>query len=296
MPDHFPASRAPRPPHHLISSTLIALLIAAGATGPALATGPSTKATSAKPVASPTAKSAANTKTPLAAKRKGKAASVRQQLKSEAEGLALATATVESINETQLNVAMRVLTGSADCEFNERVSVTAVDGQPGHFHVGHKGLRYTMVPEETATGAVRLVDRRAGVVWLQIPVKSMLMNSKQGRRMVDACTQAEQRVAVAAMEGAAASIGIAPTVAAAVAVPPAVSADATSAAAPAATTQVAATPVAIAPATTTPAATVPPLDAPAPASPTATSPSAASPASDTPASATPVSPAASAAS
>lgn len=210
MTDHPPEARLRHHRHDTIRSTLIGLLLAGGAAGCALAAGPAATATPAKPVAG----SAAVAANPAKSKPKpnNKPASPRQQLQREAEGLALATTTVETITEAQLNVAMRVLTGAADCEFNERVSVTAVDGQPGHFHVGHKGLRYTMVPEETATGAVRLVDRRAGVMWLQIPVKSMLMNSKQGRRLVDACTHAEQRAAVAAVQGAAAGIGIAPTV------------------------------------------------------------------------------------
>ena len=50
-----------------------------------------------------------------------------------------------------------------------------------------------MVPESTPTGAVRLEDKKAGVVWLQIANKSMLMNAKVGQRMVDACQHAEQR-------------------------------------------------------------------------------------------------------
>lgn len=182
---------------------LLSLMVMAASAGPAVAAGPSPASPApGKTVAvgKPASKSAAASK--------GQPATKRQQLKSEAEGLALATTTVETITEAQLNVAMRVLTGSADCEFNERVTVAPMDGQPGHFLVGHKGLRYTMVPEETATGAVRLVDRRAGVVWLQIPVKSMLMNSKQGRRMVDACTHAEQRVAVKAVADAGTGLGI----------------------------------------------------------------------------------------
>lgn len=127
-----------------------------------------------------------------------KPATPRQQLRDEAKGLALATTTVEQITEAQLEMAARVLVGTAECEFDQKIAVQAVDGQPGHFRVGYKKAVYTMVPQETTTGAVRLEDKRAGVVWLQIPAKSMLMNSKMGQRMVDGCTVAEQRaVAVA---------------------------------------------------------------------------------------------------
>jgi hypothetical protein len=129
-------------------------------------------------------------------------ATSRQELQSEAKGLALATETVEDISASQMDIAARVLTGKAECEFNESVSVEPVAEHPGHFRVAYKGNRYLMVPEETTTGAVRLVDKRAGVVWLQIPVKSMLMNHKIGQRMVDACMHAEQRVAARAVRTA----------------------------------------------------------------------------------------------
>jgi hypothetical protein len=132
-----------------------------------------------------------------------KPATSRQQLDSEAKGLAMASETVERLNEAQLEIANRVMTGNIECELNQKVAVDPVEGHPGHFHVGFKKAVYTMVPQETTTGAVRLEDKKAGTVWLQIPSKSMLMNSKLGQRMVDGCLHAEQRAVVAALQAAA---------------------------------------------------------------------------------------------
>ena len=137
-----------------------------------------------------------------------KPGSSRQQLNNQAKGLALATETASAISEAQLDIATRVLTGPADCEFNQHISVLPVPGQAGHFHVGFKGQRYTMRPEETNTGAVRLEDKKAGVVWLQISSKSMLMNAKVGQRMVDDCKHAEQRTDTTSLTTA--SLGILP--------------------------------------------------------------------------------------
>lgn len=134
-----------------------------------------------------------------------KPATSRQQLKSEAKGLALATETVEQISQTQLDIATRVLTGSAQCEFNQRVEIDPVEGKPGVFKVAFNGRAFTMTPQETATGAVRLEDKTRGAMWLQIPAKSMLLDTKIGQRLVDDCTQAEQRAAVAAVQAASAS-------------------------------------------------------------------------------------------
>ena len=104
---------------------------------------------------------------------------------------------------SQLQIADRVLTGDAACEFDQTVSVLPIDGQPGHFRVTFKKVAYTVIPEETTSGAIRLEDKKAGIVWLQIPSKSMLMNAKIGQRMVDGCMHAEQRAAVRAVEQAA---------------------------------------------------------------------------------------------
>lgn len=118
-----------------------------------------------------------------------------EQRKIKAVTAAAPAAPAEPLNAEQLAMADRVLTGTAACEFSQAVDVKPVSGQPGHFHVNFKGASYLMTPEETTTGAVRLADKRQGVVWIQIPAKSMMLNQKVGRRMVDSCQHAEQRAA-----------------------------------------------------------------------------------------------------
>ena len=108
----------------------------------------------------------------------------------------------------QIEVAARVYVGDAECEFKQAVKLTAVAGRPGHFELHFKKARYQMTPELTTTGAVRLEDRAAGVVWIQIPAKSMLLNSRVGQRLVDACMHAEQRAEAAATASAPAAAGI----------------------------------------------------------------------------------------
>lgn len=165
------------------------LVLAACLLGP-LANAAAPEARTAK--AAPTRKADAPLKTAQPAK-PAKPATPRQQRQREAGALALANSTAEAINDAQLEMAARVLTGHADCEFNQRISVLSVDGQPGYFTVTHKNQRYRMLPQETSTGAVRLEDKAAGMVWLQIPSKSMLMNARIGQRLVDSCLHAEQR-------------------------------------------------------------------------------------------------------
>jgi hypothetical protein len=72
------------------------------------------------------------------------------------------------------------------------VTLTADSKSPGYFDVQLKNLKYRMFPVETSTGAIRLEDKLAGAVWLQLGNKSMLMNQKLGQRLADDCKSPDQ--------------------------------------------------------------------------------------------------------
>jgi len=146
-----------------------------------------------------------------AANAKPKAAAKKPAAKTAA---APVSATNDNLNPAQLTIADRVLVGVADCEFKEKVNVEKIPGHNGNFKVTYDKKTYVMVPEETTTGAIRLVDLSGAVVWIQIPMKSMLMNQKEHHRLVDGCQEDEQRIAVQASQKAGANAGaLAPSVA-----------------------------------------------------------------------------------
>ena len=89
-----------------------------------------------------------------------------------------------------------VHTGRMVCELGNSVTVSPDPQQPERFLVQMKKNTYVMTPVETTTGAVRLEDAQAGAMWLQLPHKSMLMNSKLGQRMADEC-QSDHQTTVA---------------------------------------------------------------------------------------------------
>jgi hypothetical protein len=98
--------------------------------------------------------------------------------------------------KVQEAVAGEVHTGHMVCELGNSVTITQDPQQPTRFIVQMKKATYYMTPVETSTGAVRLEDAQAGAMWLQLPHKSMLMNSKLGQRMADEC-QNDHQMAVA---------------------------------------------------------------------------------------------------
>ncbi|WP_240162428.1 hypothetical protein [Glaciimonas sp. PAMC28666] len=76
-------------------------------------------------------------------------------------------------------------TGQFSCELGNRVEI-ALDGSSGA-SMTWKGSKYAMVPVSTTTGAVRFENRASGMVWIQIPAKSMLLNTKQGAQLANEC-------------------------------------------------------------------------------------------------------------
>ena len=100
--------------------------------------------------------------------------------------------TVPTSLSPELLIAQQIHQGNLPCELGASVRVEADARQPGFFHVHGKGFRYRMFPVQTTTGALRLEDKTAGAVWLQLANKSMLMDQKRGRRLADECAHPDQ--------------------------------------------------------------------------------------------------------
>ncbi len=103
------------------------------------------------------------------------------------------------LDADRLAVAPLVLVGEAQCEHGKKVGVKPHPSLAGRFLLTHGKDEYTLTPQPTNTGVVRLENPRAGIVWLQVPIKSMLMDAKKGQRMADSCLHAEQVAEVEAM-------------------------------------------------------------------------------------------------
>lgn len=134
---------------------------------------------------------------PKPSKTAPKPTSSRQQLKSAAKNVAAGIEAAEAaLTPAEMAIAERVQVGAVPCELGTVVHLVPDPKFPGYFNVQVKSLKYRMFPVETSTGAIRLEDKKAGAVWLQLANKSMLMNQKLGQRLADECMSPEQ-VAVA---------------------------------------------------------------------------------------------------
>ena len=80
----------------------------------------------------------------------------------------------------------QLATGNYVCELDNRITVRLVAAQ-NRIDLTWKGSTYAMLPVATSTGALRFEDRASGLVWIQIPSKSFLLNAKIGQQVANEC-------------------------------------------------------------------------------------------------------------
>jgi membrane-bound inhibitor of C-type lysozyme len=100
-------------------------------------------------------------------------------------------------DEVQMQAADRVLLGRYECEFGRHISVERSTANPGYVNLSLDRQTWVMKPVLSATGATRLEDVRGQALLVQILTKSMVLNTKTGKRLVDACVHEVQRKAEA---------------------------------------------------------------------------------------------------
>jgi hypothetical protein len=96
-------------------------------------------------------------------------------------------------SQEQIDAAEHAHFGDYTCEFNQTVHVSLHARAAGYIEVKHMNKTYVMRPIMSSTGALRLEDVRGQTLMLQIANKSMLMDVKAGKRLVDACVHAAQQ-------------------------------------------------------------------------------------------------------
>jgi hypothetical protein len=79
-----------------------------------------------------------------------------------------------------------------DCELGNKLTIyrNGEDDQHIALRWNKRLLRLTRVP--TTTGANRFENNKNGLVWIDIPTKGMLLDSKKGRQLAQDCKSPEQ--------------------------------------------------------------------------------------------------------
>ena len=96
------------------------------------------------------------------------------------------TAVVTESPAVVQQAAGEVWAGAYQCEHSEKVSL-----RPGaatdQVELQWKAQRWQMRRIDSRSGAMRLEDASARMVWIQLANKSMLLDQRQGKRLLDEC-------------------------------------------------------------------------------------------------------------
>ena len=170
-------------------ATLVAAAFAAGVSAQTAAPAAPTAKTTAKTTAKAPAKSA----------RKAPAAP--------------AEPAVPDAQPDQVKAAELVYYGKYDCEFDQSIHIQQSPKHSAYVDVKAGKSGWLMKPVLSSTGAIRLEDVKGETLMVQIASKSMLLNVKTAKRIVDDCVSPRQRelieeakVAKAAAEAAAVKV------------------------------------------------------------------------------------------
>lgn len=84
-------------------------------------------------------------------------------------------------------VLMVLAPGLYRCELNRRVTVRRVDPQARTLVINWLGRDSTLTAVNAQSGALRFENASAGLVWITIVGKSLLLDSKAGKTLANEC-------------------------------------------------------------------------------------------------------------
>ena len=90
---------------------------------------------------------------------------------------------------------------SFDCELGNKLTVYQNFNADQQISLHWKKRLHRLTRVGTTTGAQRFENAQSGLVWIGIPAKSMLLDSKKGQQLANECKSPAQRVPVVAGKG-----------------------------------------------------------------------------------------------
>jgi hypothetical protein len=85
-----------------------------------------------------------------------------------------------------------------NCELGNKITTYSNVGDDKYMAIRWKDKVHRLRRIGTSTGANRFENRKAGLVWINIPTKAMLLDSRNGQQLANECRDPEQTKAFAA--------------------------------------------------------------------------------------------------
>lgn len=128
---------------------------------------------------------------------------VKKAAKKAAPAAAAGDALIADENEEDLGEAN--IEGSTvteyNCELGNRITTYNNEADDKYMAIRWKNSVHRLRRVGTSTGANRFENRKYGLVWINIPSKAMLLDSRKGQQLANECRNPEQQKALAAKKG-----------------------------------------------------------------------------------------------
>jgi hypothetical protein len=117
---------------------------------------------------------------------------LKEQAKSKKARKAKAEAKQEvADDEAEPDITDTVVADYA-CELNNKVTIYTNEKDNGHIALRWKNRLHRLDRVGTTTGALRFENTKFGLIWIGIPSKGILLDSKLNRQLANECKNAEQ--------------------------------------------------------------------------------------------------------
>lgn len=115
----------------------------------------------------------------------------KKSVKAAAGATAAGAAAGISDDEKEPDIATSTAT-EYNCELGNKVTIYSNAADDKSIAMRWKTRLMRMTRVDTTTGANRFENRHLGLVWLGIPAKGILLDSKKGQQLANECKNAEQ--------------------------------------------------------------------------------------------------------
>ncbi|OYO30178.1 hypothetical protein [Janthinobacterium sp. PC23-8] len=149
----------------------------------------------------------AATETNATAKAKAKAAKAKAKAPAKAKHAKPVAMPAEPNEEADEPDTTGSATTEFNCELGNKITIYSNASDDSHIALRWQKRLHRLSRVGTTTGAHRFENRLYGLIWIGIPAKGMLLDSKQNRQLANECKDAEQAKPTLATE-APVSLGV----------------------------------------------------------------------------------------
>jgi hypothetical protein len=95
-------------------------------------------------------------------------------------------------SKKQQQLQWQLASGVYRCEFGQSLEIQRVSGNLNRIELRWQGNRHTLERQKSASGLPRYEDPQNGLLWIDLPWKSVLMDASSGRPLANECKVAQR--------------------------------------------------------------------------------------------------------